>query len=78
MPPPHRLTLSMKVISRVLLGDKMDRIENRSQDQLEEPKNSNYRKEWEVIFGTCHAVLSLLIIVAYLIGVIIIYAGGDY
>uniref|UniRef100_A0A915IQ04 Neurotransmitter-gated ion-channel transmembrane domain-containing protein n=1 Tax=Romanomermis culicivorax TaxID=13658 RepID=A0A915IQ04_ROMCU len=100
MPPPYALTLHTKVVSRFLLGDKLERIhdaENRpiengggganpttnqnAQDlnnnneagSLNTKKYSN-RKEWEAIFATLHAITSILIIVIYIVGVIVIYA----
>lgn len=78
MPPPHKMVLGMKAISRCMLGDSKQTVaeaDTANVENLSKSASNGYRKEWEVIFATIHAILSVTIILAYIIGVIIIYAG---
>jgi len=76
MPPPHGLFLTVTSVSKTILGKgKHDRAgEVDLYGEKEKQAEKSYQREWEVVFLTMHAVLSLALIVAYLIGIIVVYA----
>lgn len=86
MPPPHRLTAFIHSTGRCLLGDSAATSKRKAvsgaSSAAEAPSNvvesgdgrgDGYRTEWEMVFATMHAILSIVIIFAYLIGVWIIF-----
>uniref|UniRef100_A0A915J4V5 Neurotransmitter-gated ion-channel ligand-binding domain-containing protein n=1 Tax=Romanomermis culicivorax TaxID=13658 RepID=A0A915J4V5_ROMCU len=85
MPPPHRLTSFIHSMGRYLLGDSAvtSKVKGGGAPPTTETANNvvesgnsrsdGYRSEWEIVFATMHAILSIVIILAYLIGVWIIF-----